>query len=110
MEIIKFDAIKDIVIDNLSRKMLIPIIGGGFTSGCKSNKGKVPSGTEYKKYMVNSVVEKSSFNKDDRDKIIRESFSSVSSMYQKTVSKEKQIVYYSNYFTRVCLEDKKSSF
>ena len=48
MKVVNFTQIKDELINNMRRKMLIPVIGSGFTRGCDAYKGKVPSGKDYK--------------------------------------------------------------
>lgn len=46
MKVVNFTQIKDELINNMRRKMLIPVIGSGFTRGCdaykvKSHQGKI---------------------------------------------------------------------
>ena len=43
MKIIPFSEIKNELISNMQRGLLIPIIGSGFTRNCSSFRGKVPS-------------------------------------------------------------------
>ena len=55
MKVVNFTQIKDELINNMRRKMLIPVIGSGFTRGCDAYKGKVPSGKD-SEYMISKIV------------------------------------------------------
>ena len=48
MKIVSFTEIRNELISNMQREMLIPIIGSGFTRNCSSLRGKVPSGDDYR--------------------------------------------------------------
>lgn len=56
MKVVNFTQIKDELINNMRRKMLIPVIGSGFTRGCDAYKGKVPSGKDYSEYMISKIA------------------------------------------------------
>ena len=60
MEVIKYKDIKDELLSNFKRKTLLPIIGSGFTRDCSSFKGKVPSGEDYRLYMVKQLLDRKS--------------------------------------------------
>ena len=57
MKIIPFSEIKNELISNMQRGLLIPIIGSGFTRNCSSFRGKVPSGNDYRRYMIGRILE-----------------------------------------------------
>ena len=69
--------LEDELLSFIKREMLIPIIGSGFTVGCKANNGKVPSGQEMKEYMMGKLIETLDEDiKGDFSKIIRKSLES----------------------------------
>lgn len=90
--------------------MLIPIIGSGFTRNCNSFRGKVPSGADYRRYMIDRIMGVHPSLATEKECLERESFSNISSMYHKVVPKENQERYLRDNFTRVSLEDKKKDF
>lgn len=53
---VSYEEVKDEMIQMMRRKMLIPVIGSGFTQGCLARTGKVPSGNDYYQYMINQLV------------------------------------------------------
>ena len=81
MKIVKFCEIQAELVKNFQRKMLIPVIGSGFTRKCESIKGKVPSGEDYKIHMGNEVSRKLKLSREKGDAFLKESFSKVSSAY-----------------------------
>lgn len=103
---VSYEEVKDEMIQMMRRKMLIPVIGSGFTQGCLARAGKVPSGHDYYQYMINQLVIQ---NPDEmsREELERESYSSVSSIYHKLVDVEKQHEYLYSNFTNVKLESVK---
>ena len=84
MEIVSFNDIRESFISNLRRKMIIPIIGSGFTRNCKSYKGRVPSGEDYRQYMIAEIC--SSLSGITPENLENESFSNISSIYRRAVS------------------------
>lgn len=42
MKVVNFSQIKDELVSNIRRKMLIPVIGSGFTRGCDEKKDNIP--------------------------------------------------------------------
>ena len=56
MEIVNFSDIYDTFMKNLKRKMIIPIIGSGFTLNSEAKNGKVPSGKDYQEHMIDFCV------------------------------------------------------
>ena len=73
--------------------MLIPIIGSGFTVGCSSINGKVPSGRDYRNHMIKKISELPSITENDMKKIETESFSAVSTVYHSEIPKDQQLNY-----------------
>ena len=108
MKIVSFDDVRNTFIANMRRKMIIPVIGSGFTRGCKSFKGIVPSGQDYKQYMIEEIC--SSLKNISPADLDEESFSTVSSIYRRAVSENKQKIYLRNNFTKVQLDNERRRF
>ena len=53
---VSYSEVKSEIQQQLKRKALIPILGSGFTKGCASRNGTVPSGADYKEYMNLQVL------------------------------------------------------
>ena len=106
---VTYDEVKCEILQMMRKKNIIPVIGSGFTRGCVSRNGKVPSGDDYKEYMISKIVE---YNPDElmESELNNESFSSVSSIYHKLVDEEKQHTYLINKFTNVQLKQEKKDF
>ena len=107
MNVVNFAEIGDELINNMRRKMLIPVIGSGFTRGCNAFRGNVPSGKDYKKYMVEKVTSCLSLQQSDIDSLTSDSFSNVSDTYHQVVPISEQKEYLRLNFTKVKLEDNK---
>lgn len=85
MKVVNFTQIKDELINNMRRKMLIPVIGSGFTRGCDAYKGKVPSGKDYSEYMISKIAAQLSLEQAEIDSLKRDSFSNVSDIYHRAI-------------------------
>ena len=85
MKVVNFTQIKDELINNMRRKMLIPVIGSGFTRGCDAYKGKVPSGKDYSEYMISKIAAQLSLAQAEIDSLKRDSFSNVSDIYHRAI-------------------------
>ena len=110
MEVVRFSQIKDELINNMRRKMLIPVIGSGFTRGCEAYKGTVPSGEDYSKYMIKEIVKKLSPSQAEIDLFEKDSFSNISDVYHRAIPVSKQKEYLKFNFTKVKLNDVKKRF
>lgn len=110
MRVIQINEIRNELISNMRRNSLIPVIGSGFTRGCKSTHGEVPSGKDYKHYMVNEIVEALSLSENDESDLSNDTFSNVSSIYHKAVSYHDRINYLKDNFTNIDLEKAKRDF
>lgn len=110
MRVIQINEIRNELISNMRRNSLIPVIGSGFTRACKSSRGEVPSGKDYKNYMVKEIVKALSLAEDEENKLSNDTFSNVSSIYHKTVSYHDRINFLRNNFTKVDLEEEKRTF
>lgn len=106
---VEFKEVENDIIQMMRRKSLIPVIGAGFTKNCASRSGKVPSGDDYLKYMIDQIVIDTKGAMPE-DELKKESFSSVSSVYHKVVSEDKQYSYLNCSFTKVKLDSIKKEF
>lgn len=110
MKIVKYSEIRSELINNLRRDTVIPMIGSGFTRQCNSHKGVVPSGSEYKGFMVKEITKKLPLAAGRIEAMHADSFSKVSTYYNKLVPlKDRQQYLYEN-FTNVQLELVKKDF
>lgn len=110
MKVVNFSQIKDELVSNIRRKMLIPVIGSGFTRGCDAYKGKVPSGNDYSEYMIKKIVKELSLTQDEIDSLQTESFSNISQTYHQVIPISVQKEYLKSNFTKVKLEESKKKF
>lgn len=81
MEIVRFEDVKESIINNMRRSMLIPIIGSGLTRKCRSLKGVVPSGDDYRKYMLEEISQAITLSPDENERLNTAPFSTVSEVY-----------------------------
>ena len=109
MDCVSFDEVKNDIIQMIRRKMLIPVIGAGFTRNCIARHGRVPSGDDYHKYMVEQIIAEKP-NEMSESELNKESFSSISSIYHKIVGMKIQHNYLSSRFTNVGLDSNKKDF
>lgn len=110
MDIVDFIEVKDELLSNLKRKTLLPVLGSGFTRGCTSFKGKVPSGEDYRKYMINQLLATQMFNDHDTEKLANDSFSNICDIYFELTNKNTRRKYLYDNFTNVNLEESKKKF
>jgi len=111
MDIVRFEDIKAEIINNMRRQKLIPIIGSGFTRGCNSLNGTVPSGKEYKEHMVSAIASVENITTNESAALLTRAFSEVSTIYQKIVPINKQRDFLRDNFTCVQIDDpQKQSF
>lgn len=110
MKIVKYSDIRSELINNLRRNTVIPMIGSGFTRQCNSLKGVVPSGSEYKEFMIKEIAKALKLPAGKVDAMRADSFSKVSTVYNKVVpTKDRQEYLYKN-FTSVQLDPIKVDF
>lgn len=110
MEVVSFPEIRDELINNMRRKMLIPVIGSGFTKNCRAHRGTVPSGKDYCEYMISQIVKEENLIPEEIEKLKTDSFSTISGIYHEIVSVDKQKKYLQDHFTSVSIEESKKVF
>lgn len=109
MECVKYEDIKTEIIQMMRRKMLIPVIGSGFSRDCVARLGTVPSGEDYRQYMIAEILD-TQLDGMSESELNSENFSSISSIYHKIVSKDKQHTFLNNRFTNVKIDSYKKGF
>lgn len=67
MKIVKFNEIKNEIIQNFRRKSLIPCIGSGFSYQCLAQNGNVPSGKTYKEHMIKQLFDENVIPENERE-------------------------------------------
>lgn len=107
---VKYSEISSEIQQHLKKRMLIPILGSGFTRKCKSYAGEVPSGEDYKEYMISKILEKRNYDVTQKEKYEKKQFSEISTIYHKAISKEEQRKYLRDNFTKVELNEEKKKF
>ena len=112
MEIVRFEDVKESIINNMRRSMLIPIIGSGLTRKCRSLKGVVPSGDDYRKYMLEEISQAITLSPDENERLKTAPFSTVSEVYYESgiIPLDRQRCYLRDNFTHVQIEDYKQEF
>ena len=110
LKIVSFDEIKQELIGRVRKNMLIPVIGSGFTRACSALKGSVPSGNDYKKYMIEEIARLSGEGDEIIGDLKNESFSNVASAYHHVASVSDKRCYLRNNFTQVKIGDDKKRF
>ena len=106
MEIVNFSDIYDTFMKNLKRKMIIPIIGSGFTLNSEAKNGKVPSGKDYQEHMIDSLCNKFEELKDSKEKMYNEPFSQIAELYIKQIDDIDKRNYFVSNFTDVKIREK----
>ena len=101
---IKYSEVKNEIQQHLKKGMLIPVLGSGFTRGCTSRAGKVPSGEDYKQYMIDEIIKVRGYDVSKRAKYTEKQFSEISTIYHRAVPVKEQRAYLRNNFTNVILE------
>lgn len=104
MQIVNFDDVRETIIELIKKKMLIPILGSGFTKGCNAFDGNVPSGSDYQSYMLEAIQSNENLTPDEISSLRSTTFSKISNIYHKVVSAEEQRRYLKAKFTGVSLD------
>lgn len=103
---------KDILLQSelarlVNEEKLIPVIGSGFTRGCPSKKGLVPSGSDMTQYMKNVLSIK---YKKDISSFSSTPFAKLCTSFDKQTSIEEKFEYFSDNFTKVEIDKDKINF
>lgn len=107
---VPYSEVKLEIQQQLKRAALIPVLGSGFTRGCTSRRGTVPSGDDYKNYMINQIMKERGYDDSKRDNYEKKQFSDIATIYHAIIPKEEQRNYLRNNFTNVELSSDKRKF
>jgi len=110
MEIVKYNDVKEDLQSHFRRKMLIPVLGSGFTRTCESYKGRVPSGEEYRQYMLDQLMSLNIVPEEEFETLQKLSFSDVCEYYYEVVADDTKKNYLKYNFTSVILPQNKRDF
>ena len=109
MEFVSFDDVKDRISNDIKRHSLVLIVGSGFSRGCKTEHGGVvPSGKQYKEYMLTEIKNNKAISEEEMSIINKYSFSQVSEVYNSSdvVPSGKRRNYLIKNFKDVIIADK----
>ena len=110
MRIVNFKEVRELVIESMRKRMLIPILGSGFTRGCSAFQGSVPSGADYQQHMITAIQLSGEFTPDETTLLYSAPFSKVSGIYHAVIPAEKQHEYLRANFTNVLLDNCRRKF
>lgn len=106
--------IKEDLIIFFKSKSIIPIVGSGISCGVPTNKGTIPSGTDYKQHMVQTLLDNPQFTEEERAELKHEKFSTLCDYYEddENVSAEHRFSYLKEnfYHARFADDDIRRSF
>lgn len=107
MNIVDIQEVRQQIINEIRLKKVLLILGAGFTSQCDALKGNVPSGTDYKKYMIDSVRKLKLLSEDELAQLQSSPFSYVAGVYKDMIENSIRRIYIKEHFTDVKLEAEK---
>lgn len=111
MQVVSFTEVRDEIVNHLRGRRLLPILGSGFSRKCRAQNGLVPSGSDYKEYMISQICEKlGDPDKSKRTSLESQTFSRISSIYHKNIEEERQIQYLKDHFANVRLDANRKEF
>lgn len=101
MQIVNFDDVREMIIESMRKKMLIPILGSGFTRACSAFQGNVPSGMDYRHHMIDAIQSSGEFASEEIIPLHSAPFLKISSIYHAVIPVEKQHEYLKANFTKI---------
>lgn len=104
MQIVNFNDARELLIESMRKKMLIPILGSGFTRGCNAFQGTLPSGADYQRHMIEAIQSTGEFAPEEIEHLYSTPFSKTSGIYHSVVPVEEQNKYLKANFTNVSLD------
>jgi len=99
--------IKEDLITFFKSKSLIPIVGSGVSCGVTTYRGVIPSGSDYKQHMVQTLLCNPHFTEEEQIEIKHENFSTLCDYYEddENVSTEYRFSYLKENFYRARYAD-----
>lgn len=112
MKVCNFEEVKERMQKLITDRLLIPILGSGFTSGALAQKGKVVTGKELRAYMLNLLKEREYMEEEDRKAIEKYEFSKIAGLYENSecISDDERRSYIKNHFFNIRLEEPQKEF
>lgn len=112
MKIDKIAKYKEELLNCFKSKSLIPVVGSGISCGAKARTGKVPSGGEFKQFMIDSIIESMSATEEEKKHIMSMPFSQVCELYEddSNIVLNKSREYLKNNFQNVIINDYRKKF
>jgi hypothetical protein len=111
MGIFNFKDYREQFIEEIRNNEITPIIGSGFTRACNAKNGIVPSGKEYRNYMIKKIFEEQpNLSEKEKTDLNNTSFSEVANCYENIIPAKNQRDYIRDNFTEVELNDIQKEF
>ena len=82
LHILNPEDIREDLIVFFKSESLIPIVGSGISCGVPTNKGSIPSGADYKRHMVQELLNNPQFTDEERAELEHEKFSTLCDYYE----------------------------
>lgn len=95
IKILKPSDIRKDIITYFRNESLVPIVGAGLSCNVPTLNGQVPSGTIYKKHMLQALLSNSQFTPEEHNELKNEKFSTLCDYYEdnENVSSEERFTY-----------------
>ena len=102
LKIVKPEEIKSSIVAAFQNHSLVPIVGSGLSRGLSTGRGQVPSGSDYKAYMIDSLSRSGRFTAQEVDELKKSPFSHLCDYYEddENISEDLRFTYLENNFYR----------
>ena len=108
IEVLSYKDGMNLILKLASENNLIPIIGSGFTHGCKTANNNVPNGNELNELMKKSILNaKRGYTSED---IAQLNLTETSEIFFDEIPLDERQIFYADYFIDVGLPDHKVTF
>lgn len=105
IEIIEFNQFTDKLSQMIKSSTLIPILGAGFSCGCKTTRGIVPNGKSMKEHMIKELKKSNGVTE-----LEKKSFSQVAKYYNRMIDVQIRKEYLSKNFLGTKLSSRQINF